>query len=279
MKKIITLICILIYTNIYSQTTLPYSQDFEGTFLPAEWEFFGSSGATWQQSTTVGGFGTSSNSAFFDNFNTTSGFYGMRCIAFDLTTAINPTLQVDVAYARYDATRSDRFGIWRSFNGTTGWSNIMNYSNASLTTAPDQTTYFTPTNAQWQTITLDLTAFAGVSYVRFAFENNCDNGNTLYIDNILFYDASPLAVNQENIVQFNLFPNPTTDKITLNTNIELTVKNIQIHNTLGQELDSFIVTKINTNSYELNLESFSKGVYYISVKSENKITTKMIVVK
>ncbi len=204
----------------------------------------------------------------------------MRCIAFDLSTAINPTLQVDVAYARYNSSRSDRFGIWSSLNGTTSWSNIINYSNGSLTTALDQTIYFTPSNTEWQTITLDLTDFSGLSYVRFAFENHCSNGNTLYIDNVNFFDASPLAVKNETIINFSLYPNPSEENIILSSNlINLDKNNIQIRNLLGQEYSNFSMRKESNTTYQLNFEDFSSGMYFITVTSDEKSTTKKIYIK
>jgi hypothetical protein len=283
-KKYFAIGLILISISMFSQTpttTIPYIQDFEGvTFLPDEWEAFGDSGAAWEHSMSIGAYGTSSSSAYFDNFNTTTGFYGMRCIAFDLSTAIIPTLQVDVAYVRYNSSRSDRFGVWRSFNGTTGWSNIANYSNGTLTTAPDQTTYFTPSNTEWQTITLDLSAFAGLSYVRFAFENNCSNGNTLYIDNVNFFDASPLAVKNETIINFSVYPNPSEGNIILSSNlINLDKNNIQIRNLLGQEYSNFSILKESITTYQLNLENFSSGMYFITVSSDEKSTTKKLYIK
>jgi hypothetical protein len=203
----------------------------------------------------------------------------MRCIAFDLSTAEIPTLQVDVAYARYNSSRSDRFGIWSSLDGT-GCSNIINYSDGTLTTAPDQTTYFIPSNTEWQTITLDLTAFSGLSYVRFAFENNCSNGNTLYIDNVNFFDDSILAVTNETIINFSVYPNPGEGNITLNTTLEnLGENNLEIRNILGQRFEDFSMNKNSNTSYQLNFENFSPGMYFITVISDEKSTTKKIYIK
>lgn len=295
-KKYFTIILISICLSLYSQNPIQTTlwdyqpEGFEGaTFPPTDWQVvhFAPGTTDWEHSTSVGGFQNSASSAFFNNIDAIGNVYVMRTPSFDLSTAINPTLTFDLAYASDYSTgnNSDRFRLYRTFNtnGTSGWQTVPNstFQNETLVTAPNQSTYFTPDEASdWSTFTIDLTAYAGQSYVRFAFESNPGvSNNVIYIDNVDFYDASPLAISKVEVVTFDIFPNPTTDKVTLNTDINLTAKNVQIHNTLGQEFNSFIITKNNTNSYELDLESFSKGAYYISIKTESNITTKMIVVK
>jgi len=253
-----------------SVNTLPYFQDFEGnSFLPQDWEAFGSNtNAAWQQSTTVGAYGNSDRSAFFDNFTTnlSGNFYGMRSVSLDLTNAVSPTLTFDVAYARSSAANSDRLGIWYSFNGISNWVNLTTFQNSTLTTAPDQTTYFTPSNSQWNSITIDLSQFAGQSLIRFAFENNSDFGNVLYVDNIHFYDANITSgiISNSTDLTSQIFPNPGTNSVTFN------FSNQENHQVDFYSVTGKIVISIELkNNGMINIENLNQGVYYIIIDNES----------
>lgn len=243
--------------------TLPYFQDFEGTtFLPQGWEAFGSNGnAAWEHSTSVGAFGKSSSCAFFDNFtnNVAGNYYGMRSVRLDLTNAIKPTLSFDVAYARRNTTNSDRLGIWYSFNGTSNWMNLMNFENGTLTTAPDQNTYFTPSATQWDSISIDLSQFAGQSLIRIAFENNSNFGNVMYIDNVHFYDkAKSSGINVANAdFKTEVFPNPATDKLIF-TFPDKEKHQVELFSVLGSKLLS---TEMEDDDI-LPLDHLKAGIYY-----------------
>lgn len=263
--------------------TLPYLQDFEGgTFLPQDWQAFGSNAnAAWEHSTTVGAYGNSSGSAYFDNFTTdlSGNFYGMRAVTIDLFATTWPVLTFDVAYARKSANNSDRLGIWYSLNGTTGWMNVMSFQDATLTTAPDQATYFTPLNSQWDSITIDLTAFAGTPMIRFAFENNCDFGNVMYIDNVHFYDKGfPTGITDNEKSSFDLYPNPTNGFVTIRM-APSDYSEIQIFNIIGQQFYDFDITQ-NSGNQMLDLSNLPEGVYFISISSpEGELFSRMIILE
>jgi hypothetical protein len=253
-----------------SKAQLPYTQDFEDiTFLPTGWEAFGSNtGAAWERSSTIGAYGASNGSAFFDNFTTnlSGNYYGMRAITLDLSTAVKPTLKFDVAYARKSPSNSDRLGIWYSFNGSTGWTNLMNYQDAALTTAPDQNTYFTPTSEQWDSITIDLTAFAGESLIRFAFENNCAFGNVMYIDNVRFYDAAFVGVSENNTTLVNIFPNPAANRMVQLTYPAQTEK-ITVFNSTGKQVHQAVLDR--DGSQLLDLQHLPTGLYFLHFTRQN----------
>jgi hypothetical protein len=254
--------------------TLPYFQDFEGTnFLPQDWEAFGSNtNAAWQQSTNIGAYGNSSRCAFFDNITTnlTGSFYGMRSVLLDLTNATTPTLTFDVAYARFSAQNSDRLGIWYALNGTNNWVNLVNFQDGTLTTAPDQTTYFTPANSQWDSITVNLSQFSGQSSIRFAFENNSDNGNILYVDNVHFYDNNTTSINSITTdFSIQIFPNPTTGifKITFS---DQKTHYIELYSLAGVR----VLAKKLKDGNILDIEYLKSGIYFMKI--DNGSTMKVI---
>ena len=70
-----------------------------------------------------------------------------------------------------------------------------------------------------------------------------------------------LVVNQNNLLDFSVYPNPTTG--ILNIKSETTIVQIEIHNLLGQLVLS------NTNQNTIDISRVSQGVYFIKVKDEN----------
>lgn len=248
--------------------TLPYLQDFESNiFLPVDWEAFGSNAnAAWELANFAGGFGQSLNSAHFDNFNNNvlGNFYGMRSVLLDLTNAVEPKLKFDVAYARRNANTSDRLGIWYSFNGTTNWNNLVNYDHANLTTAPDQNIFFIPASEEWDSITIDLTQFAGTSLIRFAFENNSQNGNALYVDNVHFYDDHSTDIECVCIDPGNLtiYPNPTMGKFTLELGDKNAYHNLSIQDMTGKTV-AFIQLDVEYRT-QIDISYLQKGIYILN---------------
>lgn len=293
MKKYLLLVALIYSSILFAQnpptTTLwdYQSEGFEGTFPPTNWQVahFGAATTDWEKSSTVGGFQNSSSSAFFDNIAATGFVHVLRTPSFDLTTAINPTVTFDVAYARYDDNNSDRLRLYftTNTNGTSGWSVVQTFQNNDLATAPNQTTYFTPDEASdWETFTIDLTAFAGQSYVRFAFESNPDTSgpNVIYIDNVNFFDASPLAVEDEISFDFSIYPNPSNGIVNINTKLDnIEKENIQISNLIGQRFENFNIDKKGMNSYELDLQDFNSGMYFVTLTSDKKTITKKLYLK
>ena len=272
---------------LQGQVILPYTQDFESsTFPPQDWEFFGSNtNASWEHNTTTGGYDSSSACMYFDNFSSdlSGNYYGIRAPSLDLSTATQPALKFDVAYARKSAANSDRLGIWYSFNGSTGWTNLINYQNGTLTTAPDQATLFVPAATEWQTITLDLSQFAGTAFIRFAFENNCDFGNAMYIDNVRFYDASvpPTGVAQNTGITagLNIFPNPSEGREVQVHTGNLLPSSFVLYNSHGKEVSQLHARQQGQGHYLLQLEQLPAGLYFLSVYGEDQTFTEKILLR
>ena len=65
----------------------------------------------------------------------------------------------------------------------------------------------------------------------------------------------------------HIYPNPTSESITVELTQPCETCRIEISNTLGQKI---MVDAINQNSEILNLKSFPKGIYFISVISNNE---------
>lgn len=116
----------------------------------------------------------------------------------DMTNMDVATLTFDVAYARYNATRSDRLRVWViACDGTQQL--VYDKAGSDLATVPDQTSLFTPTTCnQWRKDTVSLSAFAGRA-VQIVFEDVGGNGNRLFLDNILVEETGAPCPNNRTL--------------------------------------------------------------------------------
>lgn len=260
-------------------------EGFEGAFPPDGWELVnGGSAYNWELNTIYGGFGNSSNSASFNNHPLslpTNTWYVLRMPNLDLTGSSTPMLEFDIAYARYSASQNEGISIWRSFNGVSGWSRIMNYTGADIATAADTTSPFTPTNAEWKTIQLDLSTFNNSPLIRFAFEVNTIGsigGNIVYIDNVKITDVvlSTEIVNENSFIK--IYPNPSLDRIMVYLNEDnLSQKNFKIYNSLGQDISTFKLKNKDSN-YEIEFGNLAKGIYILKVQLDRNTYSKPFIV-
>jgi len=82
-----------------------------------------------------------------------------------------------------------------------------------------------------------------------------------------------IGINNISFDGIEIYPNPTTDFLTIETTITDQYK-IQIINLSGQMIFS---SEIEKTTHKLDLSSFQKGVYIISVRSKDLIITRKII--
>ncbi|GIV40837.1 MAG: hypothetical protein KatS3mg034_0147 [Vicingaceae bacterium] len=177
------------YITIQNSINLPFTKDFQNATFPPPNIFIidgGNDGFVWELSTSAGGYGNSTQSAFFDNYtnNAQGAFDAMITSPLNFSGYSTVTMTFDLAYARYNATYSDTLEILVSTDCGQTYTSIWMQGGSTLATAPDNTNAFTPTSTQWTTKSINLNAFAGQSSVVVAFRNRGHWGNNMYIDNI-----------------------------------------------------------------------------------------------
>lgn len=74
--------------------------------------------------------------------------------------------------------------------------------------------------------------------------------------------------NQKQVPQFNIYPNPANDHITVETNLR---SEIEIFNIQGQ-----LIKRMNTNGIKtsIDISNFSGGMYFVKLKTEKKVEVK-----
>ncbi|MBA3706994.1 MAG: T9SS type A sorting domain-containing protein, partial [Bacteroidetes bacterium] len=275
------------YINVTNALILPITESFAGVFPPQNWTLFddAQNQIQWQASNTVGGYGASNESTFYDNYNFAE--LGRRDAVitqnFNLTGVINPKLYFDVAYARYDNVNYDSLAVGVSTNCGQSFSIVYVKSGTVLATAPDNSGYFIPAANQWRTDTINLNAYVGQPEVMFTFQNRGNYGNVLYLDNINL-NASVITTavkkNETELSAFEVYPNPANEKISVAFNSQTeSVKAILIRDNLGRVVYENRKNITLNDVQVIDVSNFTKGLYFISVEGSKKTFTKKVIVQ
>lgn len=194
----------LVATNVYGTDSLTktvyititgandavtLNESFESsTFAPGQWTISNpNADRTWTRNTTVSGFGASSACMKFDNFTsplTTGKLDWFISDRLDFSGLVDPFVSLDVAYAKRSPLLSDTLKVMYSIDCGQSFLPLWSKGGSDLATAPDQSSAFTPTAAQWRKDTFSLAALAGFPTVNIALVNRSGSGNNIYIDNI-----------------------------------------------------------------------------------------------
>ncbi len=177
------------YITVTGPGALPLNEGFQTTpFLPVNWTSnnIDNDAIYWTRSTAVGGFGTSTACAVFDNYNLDAAGTRdeMRTPKYNFTAVATASLTFDVAYSQFNATFSDTLELRLSTNCGATWTSIYLKGGTTLATAPNTTAFFTPTATQWRKEGINLSSYAGQGNVMIAFVNRGRYGQPIYVDNV-----------------------------------------------------------------------------------------------
>ncbi|MCW3127085.1 MAG: hypothetical protein JWO03_2743 [Bacteroidetes bacterium] len=180
------------YITVLGTTPLPLKEGFEGsTFPPTGWSIGnGDNSTTWVRTTSASGFGTSTASAFVDNYNYNArrqkDYLYTPVYSFTQGLNANSKLKFDYAYARDQSGDYDTLQVMVSTDCGATWTSLWRKGGTTLqTTTTTYNSTFVPTSAQWKRdSTISLASYVGQSSVQFAFININDYGNSILLDNI-----------------------------------------------------------------------------------------------
>lgn len=177
------------YINVLDALTIPLVEGFEDTLYPPfSWQLQNASGAQWTQSTTVGAYGTSAKSIYFDNNSIDAGGKHDRIISpkMSLVGVSTARLFFDRAYQPYSATSYlDSLVLQVSLDCGKTWTPFYAKAGTALGTVATSATssFFVPTATGWKTDTVSLAAYVG-NEIMISFDNVGHYGQALYLDNI-----------------------------------------------------------------------------------------------
>ena len=261
------------YITVSLGATTSLVEGFESNpFPPVQWNLVSPSGASWQHIDTVGGWGLSTHSAYYDNFNHDAGGTHDRLIApkVDLHNVDSAFVAFDVAYAPYSNAYPDSLVVKISTDCGGTYTPIYTKSGDTLGTAPATGNYFVPTATQWRRDTISLNAWLN-NGTQLSFENVGHYGNTLYIDNVNIrvypHPVGVNAVNANDIVQ--VYPNPSKGIFTIKSE-GLNSKEVTVdcYNMTGALIARRNISVNNgTFNTTLNLSEYPRGIYQLNIET------------
>lgn len=189
----------------------------------------------------------------------------------NLSSLNSPKLTFDVAHQRYNSNSTERLRVLYSTNCGSSWSSAYNKSGSSLATVTGNSgnTNFIPTGSQWRNEVVDLSNITDNDDVIIRFEFRSGYGNNVWIDNVNIQSGTGI---QENMTDFNIYPNPATDYV----NIETTenVQRVEIFNIQGQ-----LVHAENGAVSSISVKDLANGVYTLKLTTDNGVSVHKIVKK
>lgn len=123
---------------------------------------------------------------------------------------------------------------------------------------------------EWNERSVDL-SLAGYNNenVFIAFVNITNDGFKLYLDNIHAFKENPAGIIEKKNVQLNVYPNPTTDFLTINSKLSDDIIKLMTLN--GQLID------IPIQENKLDLRKMQPGVYLLTVENQKGKAVKRII--
>jgi hypothetical protein len=225
-------------------------------------------------SSNAGGFGATSQSTIFDNYNNDSQGNADDLIMYLEPSSIltNSYLKFDVAYARWGAGYSDTLEVLVSTDCGSIYQSLYLKGGTDLATSPDFQEYFTPTSTQWRTDSLDLSSFSNEINLQIAFRNIGRYGNVIYLDNINIGNLATIN-DQENFAPI-IYPNPVRagENIAIELNGTYSIALIDQKGTIIKRETG------NNKTHLLISPTLAQGMYNIQIKTETKIWNNPIVI-
>ncbi len=81
--------------------------------------------------------------------------------------------------------------------------------------------------------------------------------------NKLYYQNYPLSISKQNLVQFDVYPNPVSDQLFISSE-NLQIERISIYSMSGKE-----VRRLETKEKSIDVSRLHEGIYFIEVTSLN----------
>lgn len=188
----------------------------------------------------------------------------------DATGLSSMTIGFRYAFARRQSWNDDVLRMYVSTNCGATWSPRKTLRGSiDLATAPNQTSVFVPTSAQWAYA--EASSFGPSTFVpnlRIKFEFTSDGGNHLYIDDINV-DGVPLTTGITSVQggqAVRITPNPTSDRIRVSLDPKSTWPHtITLFDAQGSLVRSWSGLMSNGDGVELDLSDCAPGIHQLVI--------------
>ena len=274
---------IIRFSIIKEITTLPFIEDFENVINDNIWIIENIDlDKTWGIDST-GGLPWSDQSACIKLFSyapRNNQKDGLITPKISLSTSNSLFLTFDIAYQKRSASGvlNDTLKVLVSNNCGLSYDylvyekygyDLSTFDTSSFDFVPE---YFT----HWRNDTVNLSNFSNED-ILVKFETTNRAGNNLYLDNIKIFEGlnAPLSISKTNLLEFELYPNPTGSNINIIFNSYNSNKSfVTIYNPLGE-----VMLFSNLDGYQtlLSTEKLSPGIYIVQLFQSGNSSTKSFI--
>ncbi len=279
------IITVVTQTASYSST---WFEGFETSQLPnADWELANSSGgANWQQSSDASY--TGNFSAKLDKtYNTRKNITSMTSPAVNISTIANPFLSFRYATAEVTPNHVNTFKVYSSIDCGNTWNVIYSKTGPSLITNPGNTSPFIPVAADWRKVDINLSSIASSNYATFKFEYTRDTipgANNIFVDDINIVNTTALSeLENDPLLNFNLFPNPSHGNFTLTFDLNSKQKiKFTLKDVLGRDCGLMEEREFTAgnNAYTVELKNrIAPGIYFLNAALNGNLLVKKMVIE
>ena len=192
----------------------------------------------------------------------------------NVTSPANLTFKL--AYAQRATGNTTKLEVFISRDcGKTWIKRFTRFGDALATTTSYVNSNFVPTDAQWQTITVNITQLASQSHGLVKFSITEGNGNNLYLEDINIVSV-PLSIASGEIDQekTTIFPNPGNGDATLSYRLLQPMEvSVSIHDISGRLVGTKKLPSKNMDGKiqlsEISNTTLMRGSYIVSLWTNN----------
>jgi len=200
---------------------------------------------------------------------------------YDLSNVTSPTLRFDMAfdlefdwdiiYVEYTTDGGTNWNVLGT-SSDPNWYNSNTLPGSNCLNCPGA--QWTGTDATLQEYSYDLSAFEGQSSLTFRFVFHSDqsvNQEGVILDNLSV--EGTLGLEDLSTNSFQIYPNPSNNifNIDLRNNNEFEFK---VYDITGKVIIN--KSKVNRSSYQLNMSSYSAGMYFINIRANDQSATRKL---
>jgi PKD repeat protein len=240
-------------------------------------------GTTW----TIADVGTNDNRSIYINNlqNKTGRKDEFISTTYDLTQLQEINISFKVAFAQR-GNSNDGLSFYISNDCGQTWLFRWKRAGVHLSSAAAIESAFIPNQDEWREFVFtNIPVSHRVENFRFKFEFESQQGNNIYIDDIMIYDPATVNINEIKPSEgFVVYPNPADDKTTVAFSVKTTsVIKLSLIDVLGKEINLISEKDAQAGEHSLSIDkrelNLSSGVYFVKLSVNGSISTRKLILK
>lgn len=223
------------------------------------------------------------------------GFTCTSCHSPGANFSLVPSITTSIPGTGYELNSTYTITITTSSSGAAGWgfeltaeedtnnSKVGIFDITSSSGSPELigTSAVTHSNENFDSWSFNWTAPATdegaiTFYAAVMAINGSGNGGDQTITTSVSVNSSTLSINEENMLAFDIYPNPSQDFLTILLPNEITTGSIELFDYSGKSVKSKHINSVNNT---LDMSNLSQGIYIIKLNSEGKTGVQRVIKK